>query len=194
MNHINRTEFRKALGQFSHAVLNRGFKPLNPDQTVKAAIFRLHCRSAADIKRRAQRRRHASDRIRPGGNMHVQSCLGLSDRQNLQGHLRENPKRAPRAGHQFHEIIAGDILHHPSAIAQHLPRPIHKGHAQRKITRRAHLNTARTRDIGGDHPAKGWLTGCAQNRAMIHRLEGEPLFFGRQNGLNLFNSRARFGH
>ena len=104
----------------------------------------------------------------------------------LQRHLSEHPKRAPRAGHQFHKIIAGDILHHPATIAQHLPRPIHKGHAQRKITRGAHLNAARTRDIGGDHPAKGWLTRCAQDRAVIHRLKGKSLLFRRQNGLNVF--------
>ena len=72
-------------------------------------------------------------------------CLGLRPRQRLDRHLGHRRERAPGAGEQLAEVVAGDVLHHPAAGLEGLAAARHRRHAKEVIARGARLEPARTR-------------------------------------------------
>ena len=59
-------------------------------------------------------------------------------RQHLERRFRDHPERAVAAAEEFHEVKAGDVLHHPAAGLDDFAAPVDEAQANEKIARRAH--------------------------------------------------------
>ena len=57
---------------------------------------------------------------------HQQRLLGFGARQHLDGDVGHRRERAPGAGEQLAEIVAGDVLHHPAARLEGLAAARHR--------------------------------------------------------------------
>ena len=74
--------------------------------------------------------------------------LGLRRRQDLEGHLGEHAERAVRAGEELHQVVAGDVLHHPAAGLDDLAAAGDGADADQAVAGGAGLDAARTGEIG----------------------------------------------
>ena len=100
-----------------------------------------------------------------------------------------DPARAPS------EIVAGDVLHHPSAGLDDLAPAIDRRHAENVIARRAGKDAPTARVIGGDHAAdRGLARAVAEHGPKIDRLEGERLIALGEKLLDLADRRSGLDH
>ena len=106
--------------------------------------------------------------------------------QDLHRDLVEHGERAPRAGEQLGEIVAGDVLHHPAARLEGLAAAVDAAEAQQVIARRTGREAARAGEVAhhrADQRALARL--AAEQRAEIGRLEGQHLVALREQRLDL---------
>ena len=97
-------------------------------------------------------------------------------RQRLDRHVGHRRERAPGAGEQLAEVVAGDVLHHAAAGLEGLAAARNRRQAEEMIARGAGLDAARAGEVGGERAAERARAGRpAEQRAVIHRLEGELL-------------------
>ena len=114
--------------------------------------------------------------------------------QHLDGDVGHGGERAPGAGQHLAHVVAGDVLHHAAARLDGLGAAGHRGDAEEMVARGAGLDAARAGQIGRDRAADGALAGrAAEQRAIVHRLEGELLVVLVQQRLDLGQRRAGFG-
>ena len=76
-------------------------------------------------------------------------------RQHLHGNLRHHGQGAERAGHQFREVEAGDVLHHLATGLEHLAPAGHGLKAQEMIACRPRLDAPGAGQVGRDDAAQG---------------------------------------
>ena len=69
----------------------------------------------------------------------------------------------------------GDVLHHPPAGLHHLAAPVDEAHADQAVAGGARHDPARAGDVHGRDRPDGRLALGAEERAVIHRLEGQLL-------------------
>jgi len=79
------------------------------------------------------------------------------------------------SGYQLHEIEPGDVLHHAAAGLDRLAAPIDHADADQGVAGGAGIDATRAGDVAGSDRADRRLAGCAEKRAMVHRLEGQHL-------------------
>ena len=109
---------------------------------------------------------------------HGQRRLGLGGGQHLEGDVGQHGQRAPGAGHQLGQVVAGDVLHHPAAGLERLAAAGHGVDAEHVVARRTRLQAARAgRDWRRARRRSCRLAAgaLAEQRAVVHRLEGELL-------------------
>ena len=146
-----------------------------------------------DIGERAHGRRHDLPRRAIVEVENQDSLLGLRARQRLDGHLGHGGERAPGAGEELAQVIAGDVLDHASAGFERLAAPGNGGHAEEMVARGAGFDAPRARQIGRDRAADGAGAGAgrrAEDDAVIHGLEGEFLLARRQQRFDLDKRRC----
>ena len=169
-------------------------------ESAKPSILRVRARRVAVGGRpvggarhregRAQRRRHGHHRAIVGEAGKRQRRLRLRGGQHLEGDLGEHGERPVGAGERLHQVVAGDVLHHPSAGAHHGARPGDGAHADQAVARRAQLDAARAGEVGGGDRPDGRRAGGTVKGAMIGRLEGEALVVFGERRLDLGERRA----
>ena len=81
----------------------------------------------------------------------VASVSGLG--QHLDGDVGHRRERAPGAGQQLAQVVAGDVLHHAAARLDGLGAAGHRGDAEEMVARGAGLDAARAGEIGGERAA-----------------------------------------
>ena len=86
--------------------------PSSPQRRAAAAVDRLDRQRR---QRRRQQRQRRRDRRRRRRRRHDEDGLALRQRPHLERRLDDDAERAVRAGEQLHQIVAGDVLHHPAA-------------------------------------------------------------------------------
>ena len=146
---------------------------------------------AGDVARRAHGGRHRVGGARRIEAEHQHGRLGLGPRQRLDRDVRHCRKRAPRSGHELAQVVAGDVLDHAAARLEFLAAPGHRSEAEEMIARRARPDAARARQIGGEHAADRRLARRPpEQRAVVHRLEGELLRLRVEQVLDLGERRA----
>ncbi len=182
---------RHHLRQPSGSIGDAGREPLDPEQSPPLA---RQMRRPCHLKGRAQCNSHRLDRLQLAQACDAQARRRLGRGQHLEGDLGQNAQRAPASRHQLHQIIAGDVLHHPPAILDDAATAIDKADPDQAVARRPRLNAARTRDIGSDDTTDGRLTFRPEQRAVIHRLERQALPVTRQRRLHLGQRRSGLGH
>ena len=125
---------------------------------------------------------------------HEHGRFGLRARQHLDRHLGHRRERAERARQQLAEIVAGDVLHHAAAGLEGLGAARHRREAEEMIARGAGLDPPRARQIRRERAAERAGVGRpAEDRAVVHRLEGELLAFALDQRLDLGERRAGLG-
>ena len=152
-------------------------KPFEPDQRPRPLP-----RPAGRQMRRARHLERRPDRL---GERRVAASiveaaqqerrLDLGSRQHLEGHLGQEAERAMRPALQLREIEAGDVLHHPAAGLDRLARAVDETHADQVVADRARREAPRPGAVGSHEPADGRLAARAVERAMVHRLDRQPL-------------------
>jgi hypothetical protein len=151
-------------------------------------------RGARHVERQAHGGRHRLDRLVIVETDQRHARLGLRPRQGLDRHLGQRRQRAPRAGHELAEVVAGDVLHHPPPGLEGLAAARHRREAQEMIARRAGLDPAWAGKVGGERAADRTLAGrSTEQRPVVHRLEGELLAPGIDQRLDLGDRRSRAG-
>ncbi|MCY1512942.1 hypothetical protein D9M68_474220 [compost metagenome] len=110
--------------------------------------------------------------------------LGGRHGQHLEAHFGDHAQRAERTGQHARDVVAGDVLHHLAAEAQHLGAAIDEHGAEHVVAHRAHAGTRRAAEAGGDHAADGSAICKAQ------RLERQALALFSKRGLELGQRRA----
>ena len=146
------------------------------------------------LEGRTQRHRQRLDSARVAQALDHHDAGGIGPRQHLEGDLGQNPQRAVRTCQQLHEVVAGDVLHHPTAVLDDLAASVHEAHADQAVAAGPDLDPARPADICGDHAADGRLSCGPEQPAVIHRLEGQALVALGERGLDLGQRRPRPGH
>jgi hypothetical protein len=147
-------------------------------------------RRAVDLVGRAQRRRHRRHRRLGRQPLQHQRRRGLGRRQHLEGDLAQHPQRAPGPRHQLHQVIAGDVLHHPPAVAHDLARAVDEAAPRSGCRGRPPPAPAAAPRHWPRPPPDRRLAIRRHQPAMIHRLEGQPLPLGRERRLDLGQRRA----
>ena len=84
---------------------------------------------------------------------HQNGHLGLGARQHLERHVGHRRERAPGAGEQLAEVVAGDVLHHAAAGLEGLAAAGNRGEAEKMVARGAGLDAPRAGEVGGEHAA-----------------------------------------
>src|SRR5262249_44648706 len=88
-------------------------------------------------------------------------------------------------------IVAGDVLDHAAAGLERLTAPGHRRDPEEMIACGARLDTARPRDVGGEHPAERALAGAgAEHRPAVDRLERQLLSLAADQRLDFRDRRA----
>ena len=125
---------------------------------------------------------------------HQNRRLGLRARQRLDGHLGRYRQRPPGARHQLAEVVPCDVLHHAAAGLEGLAPPRHRRKSKEVVARGSGLDPARTGHVGGEHTADGAAPGgAAEQRAVVHGLEGQLLVLRGDQRLNFGDRRAGLG-
>ncbi len=148
-------------------------------------------RGAGNVVGRAHGGGHGGAGARVVEARHQHGRFGLRLGQDFHGDVGHRAQRAPGAGEQFAQVVAGDVLDHAAARLDGVAAAGHRGDAQKVVARGARLDAARAGEIGGDHAADGALPRrLAEQRAVIHRLEAELLVVFRKQRLDLGERRA----
>ena len=136
-------------------------------------------RRSRHIERTLQCRRQGRDGHIVGEARKNQGPAGLRRRQHLEGEIGEGAEGAERAGHQFADIVAGDVLDHPAAGLEGLAAAADRVQPQQVVAGRARLDPPRTGQVASEDAADGRLPGlAAEERAEIGWLEGQLLIGG----------------
>ena len=199
----DRAERLHQRGQRRFAVLHRGRETF---QAQRGGSFRLgqtveirrhvigQMRRAGDIAGRAHGRRHGRAGARVVETFDDHGRFGFRLGQHFDRDIGHRGQRAPGTGQHLAHVVAGDVLHHAPARFDSFGAAGDGGHAEEVIARRARFDAARPGKIGRDRAADGALAGLpAQQRAVIHRLEGELLVVFFQQHIDLGKRRAGFG-
>ena len=118
-------------------------------------------------------------------------CFGFGARQHLDGDVGHHRERAPGAGEQLAQVVAGDVLHHAPARLEGLAAAGDRREAEEMIARGAGLDAARAGEVRGERAADRAAPGrAAEQRAVIHRLERQLLVVGGEQRLDLGDRRA----
>jgi hypothetical protein len=181
--------------QLADAIADRLRKALDAHQGARfrAADPRGQMSGAGQLERRAEGRGERFDGRRIGEARQDQGRDLLLHRQHLEGHLGQQTESAPGSGHQLHEIETGDVLHHPSAGLDRLAAPVDEAHADQTVAGGTRIDAAGPGIVGRRHRAEGRLAGRAEERAVIHRLEGQHLPTPGQQRLHLGERRTGAG-
>ena len=179
-----------------------GGKILDPDQRDGARGAGQGRNPHCSVGRQPGRGRHTVGRTQRGGQscdrgfglqaMQHQGAARFRGRQDLQGHLGDDPQGAVTAGEQLAQIESGHVLQHPSARMDHLAAPGHRAQAHDMVAHRPPGDPPRSRQIGRDDPADGLR--CRRSRQhlrQVGRFADEILAVFRQRGLDLRQRRAR---
>ena len=102
-------------------------------------------------------------------------------------------ERAVGAGEELHQVVAGDVLHHPPAGFHHLAAAGDGAHTDQTVTGSTAGDAARTGEIGGGNGADGRLAGGAVKRAMVRRLKRQALAVFAKQRLDFGKRRAGAG-
>ncbi len=122
-------------------------------------------RGAGDVERRAHRRRHRLPGCASSRPLTIDRGLRLRLRQHLDGDVGHDGERAPGPGHQFTQVVAGDVLHHPAARFDGFAPPGDRGQTEKMIARRARLDAARARKFAAIMPPMVPCPGCRPTAA-----------------------------
>ena len=161
------------------------------DRRNAAAMLRRQMRRRRNVAGRRHRRRHRLVRARVIEAENQHRRLGLRTRQHLDRHLGHGGERPERAGQQLAEIVAGDVLHHAAARLEGLGAARHRREAEEMVARGAGLDPPRPRKVRRERAAeRARVRGPAEDRAVIHRLEGELLALALDQRLDLGERRA----
>jgi hypothetical protein len=95
-----------------------------------------------DRQRAASPAVHGVDRLRRRALL-AQRDLDRRSRQHLDRHLEQHPERAHCADHQPGDVVAGDVLHHLAAEAQHLAAAVEEPDAEHVVAHRAAVRAPR---------------------------------------------------
>ena len=96
------------------AVGDRARHPLDPDQGWRPD--HAPCAAPDTSKGEPSAGRSAASPRRVGQAPSTSVASASRHRLHLEGDLGQHAQRPPAARHQLHEIIAGDVLHHPPAV------------------------------------------------------------------------------
>ena len=167
----------------------RGLRRVEPVEMRSHVARQMRRRRNVAGRRHRRRHRLVGARVVEAENQHGR--LGLRTRQHLDRHLGHGGERAERAGQQLAEIVAGDVLHHAAARLEGLGAARHRREAEEMIARGAGLDAPRPRKVRRERAAeRARVRGPAEDRAVIHRLEGELLALALDQRLDLGERRA----
>ena len=126
------------------------------------------------------------DRLRRG-HVEREGARDGRKREHLQRDVEQHPEGPAGPGHQARHVVAGDVLHHLAAEAQHLALAVQHPGAEHEVACRARVGACRTGESGGDGAADGRL--CAERG----RLEREHLTPFVERGRHLRERRPAAG-
>src|SRR6516164_6275489 len=151
--------------------------------------------SPRNLMWRGYRSIEAPDRRRRIEPTEYHGTAGLRLRQHLYRHFLERGEGPVRAGHQFAEVVPGDVLDDFATCFEDLAATADAAKPKEMVARRASLDPARSRKVADERAAQSASAGGrgrqTEKRTPIWRLECEHLpglgerrvdFFERRRG------------
>ena len=123
-----------------------------------------------------------------------QRRFGLRRWQYFEGNAGQNRKCTPGTGHALRKVVAGNVLDHAAAGFEGFTTAGNGLDTKDVVARGTRRQPPRAGQIGRKHAAdRAPARFAAQQRTIVHRLEGEPLVAFSEQPFDLGKRRAGLG-